>query len=285
MSIVIRDLTTYDEFVQVQALHRTIWGLREGLSPPMLYTAAHNGGVVLGAFDDETMVGFSFAFLGRHPDGTLKLCSQTTGLLPAYRHLGLGARLKWDQYDRARKSGLQLITWTVDPLEAPNALLNFRKLSGVCHTYLPNLYGEHFSTFGEGMPADRLLVEWWLENPRVVRLRRGEATVPLIPAAPFVNPTRGTGLARYIDHLDLSLRTPDLFLEIPADIQALRRVNLPLALDWRLKTRLVFQTYFELGYQIEDAFTTWENGERRVFLSLEKVIVPDPKSSKIFGQN
>ncbi|GAB4580314.1 MAG: hypothetical protein Fur0022_30540 [Anaerolineales bacterium] len=268
--ILIRDLTTYAEFTQVQALHRTIWGLQEGLYPPMLNTAAHNGGVVLGAFDGETMVGFSFAFLGRHPDGTLKLCSQTTGLLPAYRHQGLGAQLKWAQYDRARAAGLSLITWTVDPLEAPNALLNFRKLGGVCRTYHVNLYGEHFSAFGEGMPADRLTVEWWLETPRVTRLRQGETNAPAYPTAPLTNPTRGVGLSRHMTHLELDLSAPTVLLEIPAEVQALRRANLPLALDWRLKTRDLFQAYFARDYHIEDAFSRRENEEQRVFYVLQK---------------
>ncbi|NUM48916.1 MAG: GNAT family N-acetyltransferase [Anaerolineales bacterium] len=270
MTIHIRDLTTYHEFTQVQSLHRTIWGLSEGLYPPMLNTAAHNGGVVLGAFDDDTMIGFSFAFLGRHPNGTLKLCSQTTGLLPTYRHQGLGERLKWEQFDRARKTGLQLITWTVDPLEAPNAILNFRKLGGLCHTYHVNLYGEHFSAFGEGMPADRLTVEWWLENPRVLRLRRGEATLPLTTSSPVANPARGNGFSRQITHLDLTLTTPTILLEIPVDIQALRRTNLPLARDWRLNTRQVLQTYFANSYQIRDAYSTWADTERRVFYVLKK---------------
>ena len=268
MPYTIRLLTTYDQFLQVQALHRTIWGLEEGLYPPMLNTAAHNGGVVLGAYDGERMVGFSFAFLGCHPDGTLKLCSQTTGLLPEYRHKGLGEQLKWEQYDRARAMGLPLITWTVDPLEAPNAILNFRKLGAISHTYHVNLYGEHFSAFGEGIPADRLTVEWWLAQGRVPRLRRGEATPPLTASGPVANPTEGTGLTRHITRLDLSLTEPHILLEIPADLQTLRQSNLPLALDWRLQTRQTLQHYFEHGYQIEDAFSTWEEGEQRVFCVL-----------------
>jgi predicted GNAT superfamily acetyltransferase len=269
MPITVCNLTTYDQFLQVQSLHRTIWGIREGLYPPMLNTAAHNGGLVLGAFDSEKMVGFSFAFLGCHSDGTLKLCSQTTGLLPEYRHKGLGERLKWAQYDHARAVGLQLITWTVDPLEAPNAILNFRKLGSASRMYHVNLYGEHFSTFGEGLPADRLTIEWWLAQGRVPRLRRGEATTPLPSTGPIVNPAKGQGLSLQITELDLSLDAPNLLLEIPVDFQGMRQVDMSLALDWRLRTRLAFQKYFEHGYQIEDAFSTWENGERRVFYVLK----------------
>jgi len=270
MSITIRDLKTYDEFLQVQALHRIIWGLEEGLYPPMLNTAAHSGGVVLGAFDGEKMVGFSFAFLGRHPDNTLKLCSQTTGLLPAYRGQKLGEQLKWAQYDRAYAAGLHLITWTVDPLEAPNAILNFRKLGGICQTYYENLYGEHFSAFGDRLPSDRFLVEWWLDQMRVSRLRRGEATTPLPPAGHIANPATGQGLSRQITCLDLSLNTPVVLIEIPADIQSMRRANLSLAREWRLRTRQAFQTYFTHGYQIEDAFSSWPDGERQVYLVLKK---------------
>jgi len=270
MSITIRDLHTYPEFIQVQTLHRSIWGLEEGLYPPLLNTAAHNGGVVLGAFDGDTMIGFSFAFLGRHPDGTLKLCSQTTGLLPAYRGKKIGEKMKWAQYDRARTAGLQLITWTVDPLEAPNAMLNFRKLGGICRTYYENLYGEHFSTFGKGLPSDRLLVEWWLELGRVPRLRRGEATTPLAPTGPSTNPAQGHGLSRFITRLELSLDSPTLLLEIPNNLQALRKTNMTLARDWRLKTRQAFLTYLERCYLVEDVYSTWEAGDQRIFYVLRK---------------
>ncbi|MCB9136382.1 MAG: hypothetical protein H6636_13210 [Anaerolineales bacterium] len=268
MAIQVRDLQTYDEFTQVQALHRKIWGLSEGLYPPMLNTAAHNGGIVLGAFDEETMIGFSFAFLGKHADGTLKLCSQTTGLLPNYRHQGVGEQLKWEQFDRACAANLRLITWTVDPLEAPNALLNFRKLGGLCHAYHVNLYGEHFSAFGEGMPADRLTVEWWLDTPRVAQ-RRTKTFSSNAFIAPLINPTHSTGFSQKIAHLDLFLTDPTLLLEIPADIQGMRHTVFPNALDWRLQIRKALQTYFQKGYQITDAFSN-SNSEQRVFLVLTR---------------
>lgn len=270
MTIHIRDLFAFEEFLQVQNLHRTIWGLREGIYPPVLNTAAHNGGVVLGAFDGDTLIGFSFAFLGRHSDGTLKLCSQTTGLLPAYRGMGIGERLKWAQYDRAVAADLRLITWTTDPLEAPNAILNLRKLGTLSRTYYVNLYGEHFSALGEGLPSDRLLIEWWLDRGHVIRLRRGDATMPLALTGPVANPTSGTGLSRQITVLELELDAPTLLIEIPSDIQAMRKANLPLARDWRIQTRACFQTYLERGYIAQDAYTTWEQGERRVFYVLKK---------------
>ena len=178
--------------------------------------------------------------------------------------------MKWVQYDRALTSGLSLITWTVDPLEAPNAILNFRKLGGICQTYFENLYGDQFSRLGKGMPSDRFQVEWWLDQGRVSRLRRGESTVPIPPSGPFANPTSGDSTFRHITKLDLDLDSPHVVVEIPSDIQTLRQTNLPLALEWRMKTRQVFQSYFSRGYFVSDGFLTWEENSRRVFYTLKR---------------
>jgi predicted GNAT superfamily acetyltransferase len=57
MSFTIRDLASYDEMVALRQLQQEIWGLAEpdaGLYPPLLVSAAKNGGTVLGAFDHAT---------------------------------------------------------------------------------------------------------------------------------------------------------------------------------------------------------------------------------------
>ena len=90
--IIIRDLTTYEEFVQVQKVQQACWSFSggEGLYPPVLLTASQNGGTVLGAFDGDKMVGYLFGFLGLHENrGPLKLCSQTMGVLAEYRGRGI----------------------------------------------------------------------------------------------------------------------------------------------------------------------------------------------------
>ena len=137
MKIDIEILNIYSQFLEVQKLHQTIWGLPEGggLYPPMLYTASISGGLVLGAKDGGKIIGFLFGFLGKHDDGTIKLCSQTMGILPEYRNLGIGTRLKWEQRAKMVNAGVSLITWTFDPLEAANATLNLHKLGGIVGHY------------------------------------------------------------------------------------------------------------------------------------------------------
>ena len=134
----VRDLTQYAELLQVHEVQQQVWGFTqgEGLYPPMLKTAAENGGTIIGAFDGAKMIGFLFGFIGLHTDRRIKLCSQTMGILPEYRNKGVAATLKWAQRERVLANEIDLITWTYDPLEAPNARLNVHTLGGVAHVIM-----------------------------------------------------------------------------------------------------------------------------------------------------
>ncbi|CAG0933895.1 hypothetical protein TFLX_03259 [Thermoflexales bacterium] len=254
MIFAVRDLTHYEEFLQVREVQQHIWGFAqgEGLYPPMLKTAAENGGTVIGAFDGGKMIGFLFGFVGLHPDRHVKLCSQTMGILPEYRNKGVAATLKWAQRERVLAHGIDLITWTYDPLEAPNARLNLRTLGGVVHTYKQNVYGENFGDLGQGLPSDRFLVEWWIASDRVQQRHAGLPVEPLGPDSPIINHCTGVTGDRGITTIDLNLDAPIVRVETPTDLQAIKKTNMPLALDWRLKTRELFEAYFARGYAAID---------------------------------
>jgi len=261
----IRDLKTYDEFLQIHQLQQAIWGFDEpgiGLYPPFLFSASKNGGVVLGAFDPEgQMMGYIFSFLGREPGGPIKLCSQTMGVLAEWQNKGVATALKWAQRERTLAAGLSLVTWTFDPLESANARLNMHKLGATSRRYWRNIYGERFGALNEGLPTDRLLVEWWIRGRRVgdkVKVKaegEGEEAVPIFEV-------EGAGVARRVTSFNGDLEAPCLALEVPADIQCLKQVDMPLALDWRLRVREAFETYFERGYVVTD-FKTQGTGEAR----------------------
>ena len=108
----------------------------------LLTTVAHNGGLVLGAFHGDRMVGFLLGFLGtdegqpnRPALARLKHCSHMLGVLPEYRGQHIGYQLKLAQRDYVSVQGVRLITWTYDPLESRNARLNIARLGAVCNTY------------------------------------------------------------------------------------------------------------------------------------------------------
>jgi len=166
--------------------------------------------------------------------------------------------------------GIDLITWTYDPLEAPNARLNLHTLGGIVHEYKRNIYGENFGALGQGLPSDRFLVEWWLKSERVERCATSREPESIEPDSPMVNRCRGAGAARRIESVDLSLDAPAVRVEIPFDLQAVKQADLPLALDWRRKTRNIFETYFEWGYRALDLVRVGEGAEQQNFYVLKQ---------------
>jgi predicted GNAT superfamily acetyltransferase len=254
MVFAVRDLTQYGEFLQVREVQQQIWGFTqgEGLYPPMLKTAAENGGTIIGAFDGAKMIGFLFGFLGLHTDRQLKLCSQTMGILPEYRNKGVAATLKWAQRERVLANEIDLITWTYDPLEAPNARLNLHTLGGVARVYKENIYGENFGALGKGLPTDRFLVEWWIASERVQQRHDRAVMEPLGVDSPIANACTGVTGDRHITTIDLNLDAPIIRVEIPNDLQAIKKANMTLAQDWRARTRDLFEAYFARSYKVID---------------------------------
>lgn len=265
MPFSIKTLTTYDDMLLVHRLQRQIWGVSDplfALYPPLLNTAAKNGGVILGAFDADSgqMIGFLFGFLGREGAGPFKLCSQAMGVLPEWRRQGVAEALKQAQRQQVIAQGLPLITWTYDPLEGPNAHLNLHKLRAVSRTYWVDVYGSDFGALNAGLPTDRLVVEWWVQGDRLARRES-----PDVAAAAPVFQVAGQGATRHITRADLTLTAPLLQLESLPDLHAVKAASIELALDWRLKLRAALQTYFEAGYIATDFISSVDaaSGERR----------------------
>ncbi len=254
MVFAVRDLTQYEEFLQVREVQQQIWGFAqgEGLYPPMLRTAAENGGTIIGAFDGARLIGFLFGFIGLHADRRIKLCSQTMGILPEYRNRGVAATLKWAQRERVLANEIDLITWTYDPLEAPNARLNLHTLGGVARVYRRNIYGENFGALGKGLPTDRFMVEWWIKSDRVQQRHDRAAVEPIGVDSPIANACTGVTGDRRITAIDLNLDAPIIRMEIPNDLQAIKKTHMALAQDWRAKTRDLFEAYFARGYEAID---------------------------------
>lgn len=177
MSADIRVLTEIREFEQTLAVQETVWGFDDVDKVPsrILLVAVKVGGLVLGAYEGETLVGFAFALPGRKPDGSSYLHSHMTGILPDRQNQGLGRRLKLRQREEALKLGYRLIEWTFDPLEIRNAFFNFERLGVIARRYEPNIYGSTSSPLHGRIPTDRLVAEWHLASERARSIaERGE---------------------------------------------------------------------------------------------------------------
>jgi len=239
----IRLVRSHDEFAACEAMSRDIWGAAERNVVPreLLLTIQLNGGLVHGAFaPDGRLVGFCFALLGRR-DGQLRLCSHQLGVIAELRGGGIGIALKKAQRADALRLGYELVTWTFDPLEARNAYINLHRLGCIARLYDRDHYGAMEDELNRGLPSDRFEAEWWLRRPRPTRT----------PGDPLVILEVGQrGEPRRV-RADLSPgRT--VLIGIPADIQAVKRQSLELALAWRIESRNAFEAAISAGLAAVD---------------------------------
>ncbi len=268
----LRILETPEDLLAVEDLQRLIWpGSEADLVPAhLLITAAHNGGLVIGAFipgkqpgEKEQLIGFVFGFPGLYhtPDGPRpKHCSHMLGVHPDYRNRGLGFALKRAQWQMVRHQGLDRITWTYDPLLSRNAHLNITKLGAVCNTYLREVYGEMRDALNAGLPSDRFEVDWWINTERVNRRLSRRARLRLDLAhflaggAEILNPCRvsSSGWPEPPEEYLSPQGEPLVLVEIPDDFLSLKADDLDLALRWRLHTRVLFEDLFRRGYLVTD---------------------------------
>lgn len=269
-----RDLHTADEFRQVMDLEQRVWGftdLNDMVTLPVFTITVKRGAILIGAFDDaDRMVGFVYSIVGMKGPQVLQW-SHMLGVLPEYRNSGLGRTLKLAQRERAIAQGYDLIEWTFDPLQALNAHLNFAKLGVVAEEYHRNVYGESTSVLHKGTPTDRLVAQWWVREPHVVRRATPVPALPIRSAdltdAEPVNVTRP--VHDWLANADLHLTRDErrLTLEIPMGFTDMQRDAPELALEWRLQTREIFETYFGRGYRVVDFFLDRERNRGRYLLA------------------
>ena len=274
MSVEIRPLATLEELRECEELQKRIWGFQEiGVVPHhLLLTSRESGGVLLGAFERNRMIGFVFGFPGLDL-GRPKHCSLMCGVLSDRRFRGVGHKLKLAQREAVLTQGLDLITWTFDPLQSANAYFNFAKLGVSARSYERNLYGDMRDGLNRGLPTDRFTVEWWIRSPRVAA-RVEEGRRPSYPheieRTPVVNRTERQGGIPVNTAIELDVDAERVLVEIPRDIQTLKDQNLELARRWRLETRRIFEHYLAQGYRASEFFISGKKSEERGFYLLER---------------
>jgi predicted GNAT superfamily acetyltransferase len=223
-SISIREIDKIAEMRAVEELQKEVWGIPDIEVVPLtqLVAAKEAGGVLIGAFDGDTMVGFVYGFPS-FERGQLAHHSHMLAVKPAYRNYDLGRRLKFAQRDHVKTQGIELITWTFDPLQSLNAHFNFNKLGVISDRYLPNFYGEDAASFLHQTGTDRLWVSWFVDRKPVAVSDQDQITI-----------------------------------EIPADINAL---PLEIALKWRAETRRAFTEALKAGYIVKSFVRNQQAGK------------------------
>ncbi|WP_042146817.1 GNAT family N-acetyltransferase [Paucisalibacillus sp. EB02] len=242
MGIEIREITTLVELEEMQKVEHAIWG---DMPTPIhqTYTAYYNGGVMIGAFLDGRMIGFQYSFPGFNGKNPY-LVSHTLGVLPEYRKLGLGGKIKLKQAEVAGNKGYDMMIWTFDPLESVNAYLNLHKLGGVVTTYKENHYGELDDGLNSGLATDRFQVEWYFRKEQERKAIVFETSRVILEMDEDEKPKRSS--------VDFQKDGKSWFVAIPDNIQEIKQRDIDLAIEWRMATRDIFKMLIANGYQGRD---------------------------------
>ena len=272
----IRPLGTLQEMQAAVALQRSYWGDDpEAIVPGhMLFTMAQHGGHVLAAQErgGGRLVAILVGLPGVASDSAvaadrLYLVSKRMVVHAAWRNRGLALRLKLAQRELALAQGIRLVRWTFDPLLAPNAWLNLRKLGVQATHFHENYFGAEGP--GGGSP-DRLLVDWRLDSERVRLLAEGadcatDLASLLKRGAALLNPTardaRGLPLPGDLGALP---EATQLLLEMPGDFSALAQADEALAREWRAHMRAALKALFAAGYVLQDCVRGALDGQERI---------------------
>jgi predicted GNAT superfamily acetyltransferase len=237
--ISIRQIESFAELRAVEEVEKEVWGIPDLDVVPITHLVATKaaGGVLLGAFDRDTLAGFVYGFVALE-EGEIAHHSHMLAVKPAYRNFNLGYKLKLSQREAVLAQGIKVITWTFDPLQSLNAHFNFTKLGVISNRYLIDFYGEEAVSFLHQTGTDRLWVKWLLTSDHVNERLKGETPT-------FADP-------------------PDkLLIEIPGNINAVQQQNPARAREWRQQTRRAFTNAINNGYTVVD-FYRETRGEEKV---------------------
>mgnify|MGYP001050159001 CR=1 FL=1 len=282
----------HQDYAKYEALRNEVWGFPEDYLPGprnlMCENFLHDGSALfIAAYSEQPggrlsdnpahFVGFSYGFVGVkdkdiafHSLKNLWFYSQYTGVKQPFRDYGLGVALKEFQGKAvADKLGIKTITCTFDPLTGVNAWRNVHYFGMDVVEYRVATYGEYGGLLNRlDIPSDRFFMAWDL---RKKVKRRAEPLDPLISESKLVvkaEERRVEGRSGPV-HLEIITATNPhltkkvLLVRIPRDFyfmlqetdvedENIRRIPL----EWRLRTRKIFQALFNRKYRVVDFFQT-----------------------------
>ncbi len=211
------DARTIDDCEALVHLFDRVWDVGDGpsvIDGSTMMALAGSGNLVTSVYQDGVLVSGAVGWFG--PPGA-PLHSHVVGVDAARAGRGVGYAVKLHQRQWCLDRGVTRMTWTYDPLIARNAWFNASKLGALPVAYHPNHYGALRDPRNGEDPSDRLLVSWDLE--------RSPGAWPL-PAG------------------DLA------YVEVPSDIERLRRDDPAAASTWRHATRAAMTGLLADGWRV-----------------------------------
>lgn len=271
----IRPLLGYEEYEACAKLQNEIWGLQYVgfCSPVMQWISQSVGGLIAGAFNEnEKLLGFVIGLNGQS-NGRSIHWSHMLGVSKEFRGGGIGQELKLYQRNYLLSTGVETIINSFDPLNSIQANISLSKLGAVVQHYKRDFYPTSQSPLHQSIGTDRLISQWNISSPDVSQkidallttsvdrtdIEPNWSTAPLANHVFTVQDAKPRLLSSEFEHWDmkipcsdepdLSLNSPLLRLAIPHEINLLQELAPETAIEWRMKTRKAFESYFSRGYR------------------------------------
>ena len=208
---------------------KSIWTGGDDVVPfDLILAAAHVGGYAFLVRQKNKVVGASFGFRGVFQGENILHSHVTAASVP-----GVGLGIKMHQFEWAKDQGVSGITWTFDPLVRRNCVFNFEKLGAVAVEYQPNFYGTMTDSINFGDDSDRLLAFWSLHRQHAEsKSENYETALRNVLGEPQIK-----------SHDD----SQPFWVELPEDIEEMRKTDLLLAQRWRSDLRKVVQPAIDDG--------------------------------------
>ncbi|MFB9312759.1 GNAT family N-acetyltransferase [Nocardioides plantarum] len=244
--VTVREVGDLGELGDVVDLLATIWG--RGVNPPvtleLLRAFTKAGNYVGGAFEGDRLVGACVGFF--HSPAEDALHSHIAGVSSTALGRSVGFAIKLHQRSWVMLRGVSDVAWTFDPLVRRNAHFNLVKLGTVPVEYLPNFYGAMPDRINGGDDTDRLLVRWPLRDPAVLAACAGAGSRPVVGPDAVVALDVGTDGLPVLGRLDAATS----LVQVPHDVETLRRTDPAAAQQWRTAVREVLTTLVADGARI-----------------------------------
>lgn len=241
--------------------------------------------------DKDHLVGFSYGFVGMKDKkigfrslDNLQFYSQYTGVREEFQNHGLGIPIKEFQREKLMELfGIYTVTCTYDPLTGINAYRNIHYFGMEVVSYRVDIYGEFGGSLNrEDIPSDRFVMSWDLRK----NARRPDCDVESLLEAGLmvtgIEYAEVQGKSGFVEleilrEVNLSLNQQMLLVEIPLDFyRMLRETDVEqkrareIPLEWRMRTREIFQTLFNTGYKVIDFRQVERDGRKRNFYIIKK---------------
>ena len=256
----------------IRNLQQRVWGSEpDYLYPADIHSTRFRTGSSLIAKLDGEPVAFLFGFYtfdgprlpaewSRKYRGEFRIESQLLGALPEFRGRNIGSILKKAQAENARREGIGIIHWTVDPLQYRNARLNFGQLRTLSFGFYPNYYS--FRNELNQTPASRLVITWLINTTWVQQGPEGGQTIQDLSGN--ISTLR---FEKKWPEAQLAEQPRSMAIEIPAHWTALQKDHPEQAARWRTSTDRLFQHYLgcEEGHYIITG--VGEDGEQKYLIA------------------